>query len=160
MRKLKKYTPSPFMLKTSHYDKDAADFVVAFIEQLKHTKGEFYKQPFELIDWQEKIIRDIFGTLKPDGYRQFTTAYIEVPKKCGKSELAAAVALYMLCADGEQRAEVYGCAADRDQASLVFDVACDMVRLCPALEAANTVFFFMTFFTMFGTEYQSCWGLC
>ena len=40
----------------------------------------------------------------------------------------------MLCADGEQRAEVYGCAADRDQASLVFDVACDMVRLCPALE--------------------------
>lgn len=134
MRKLKKYTPSPFMLKTSHYDKDAADFVVAFIEQLKHTKGEFYKQPFELIDWQEKIIRDIFGTLKPDGYRQFTTAYIEVPKKCGKSELAAAVALYMLCADGEQRAEVYGCAADRDQASLVFDVACDMVRLCPALE--------------------------
>ena len=134
MRKLKKYTPSPFMLKTSHYDKDAADFVVAFIEQLKHTKGEFYKQPFELIDWQEKIIRDIFGTLKSDGYRQFTTAYIEVPKKCGKSELAAAVALYMLCADGEQRAEVYGCAADRDQASLVFDVACDMVRLCPALE--------------------------
>ena len=134
MRKLKKYTPSPFMLKTSHYDKDAADFVVAFIEQLKHTKGEFYKQPFELIDWQEKIIRDIFGTLKPDGYRQFTTAYIEVPKKCGKSELAAAVALYMLCADGEHRAEVYGCAADRDQASLVFDVACDMVRLCPALE--------------------------
>ena len=134
MRKLKKYTPSPFMLKTSHYDKDAADFVVAFIEQLKHTKGEFYKQPFELIDWQEKIIRDIFGTLKPDGYRQFTTAYIEVPKKCGKSELAAAVALYMLCAYGEQRAEVYGCAADRDQASLVFDVACDMVRLCPALE--------------------------
>ena len=134
MRKLKKYTPSPFMLKTSHYDKDAADFVVAFIEQLKHTKGEFYKQPFELIDWQEKIIRDIFGTLKSDGYRQFTTAYIEVPKKCGKSELAAAVALYMLCADGEQRAEVYGCAADRDQASLVFDVACDMVLLCPALE--------------------------
>ena len=134
MRKLKKYTPSPFMLKTSHYDKDAADFVVAFIEQLKHTKGEFYKQPFELIDWQEKIIRDIFGTLKSDGYRQFTTAYIEVPKKCGKSELAAAIALYMLCADGEQRAEVYGCAADRDQASLVFDVACDMVRLCPALE--------------------------
>jgi len=134
IRKLKKYRPTKFMAKTSHYDGYAADVVVAFIEQLKHTKGEFYKQPFELIDWQEQIIRDIFGILKPDGYRQFTTAYIEVPKKCGKSELAAAVALYMLCADGEQRAEVYGCAADRDQASLVFDVACDMVRLCPALE--------------------------
>lgn len=122
------------MAETSHYDKDAADFVVAFIEQLRHTKGEFYNQPFELIDWQEQIIRDVFGVLKADGYRQFNTVYIEVPKKCGKSELAAAVALYMLCADGEQRGEVYGCAADRDQASLVFDVACDMIRLSPALE--------------------------
>ena len=117
------------MAETSHYDKNEADFVCTFIEQLKHTKGEFYQQPFELIDWQEQIIRDVFGILKPDGYRQFNTCYIEVPKKCGKSELAAAVALYMLCADGEQRAEVYGCAADREQASLVFDVACDMVKL-------------------------------
>ncbi len=121
------------MAETSHYDKDAADYVVTFIEQLRHTKGEFYDKPFELIDWQERIIRDVFGILKPDGYRQFNTVYVEVPKKCGKSELAAAVCLYMLCADGEQRAEVYGAAADRDQASLVFDVACDMVRLCPAL---------------------------
>ena len=117
------------MAKTSYYDKEAADLVVAFIEELRHTKGEFYDKPFKLMPWQEKIIRDIFGILKPDGYRQFTTAYIEIPKKCGKSELAAAVALYMLCADGEQRAEVYGCAADRDQSSLVFDVACDMVKL-------------------------------
>ena len=69
MRKLKKYKPTKFMAPTSHYDKDEADFVVAFIEQLKHTKGEFYKQPFELIDWQERIIRDVFGILKPDGYR-------------------------------------------------------------------------------------------
>ena len=83
MRKLKKYVPTKFKAKDSIYDKEAADFVVTFIEQLKHTKGEFYNQPFELIDWQEQIIRDIFGTLKPDGYRQFTTAYIEVPKKCG-----------------------------------------------------------------------------
>ena len=134
MRKLKKYKPSKFMAKGSYYDEAAADIVVTFIESLKHTKGEFHNQPFELIDWQEQIIRDIFGTLKANGCRQFTTAYIEVPKKCGKSELAAAVALYMLCADGEQRAEVYGCAADRDQASLVFDVACDMVELCPSLE--------------------------
>ena len=133
LRKLKKYTPTKFMAKGSHYDKAAADYVVNFIEQLRHTKGEFYNQPFALIDWQERIIRDVFGTIRADGYRQFNTAYIEISKKSGKSELAAAVALYMLCADGEQRAEVYGCAADRDQASLVFDVACDMVRLCPAL---------------------------
>ena len=133
IRKLKKYTPTKFMLPTSHYDKDEAEFVVNFIQSLSHTKGDFFKEPFILIDWQEQLVRDIFGTLKPDGTRQFTTAYVEISKKSGKSELAAAIALYMLCADGEQRAEVYGCAADRDQASLVFDVACDMVRLSKAL---------------------------
>jgi phage terminase large subunit-like protein len=121
------------MLKDCRYDKDAADYAVSFIESLCHTKGTWAGKPFELIDWQEQIIRDLFGILKPNGYRQFNTAYIEIPKKQGKSELAAAVALLLLCGDGEERAEVYGCAADRNQAKIVFDVAVDMVRLCPAL---------------------------
>ena len=133
MRKLKKYVPTKFKAKDSIYDKKAADFAVNFIQCLKHTIGQWYDTNFELIDWQEQIIRDVFGTLKPDGYRQFNTAYIEIPKKQGKSELAAAVALYLLCADGEERAEVYGCAADRNQASIVFQVAADMVRLDKAL---------------------------
>ena len=133
LRKLKKYKPTKFKAKDSVYDKDAADYAVNFIECLCHTKGTWARKPFELIDWQEQIIRDIFGTLKPNGYRQFNTAYIEIPKKQGKSELAAAVALLLTCGDGEERAEVYGCAADRQQASIVFNVAADMVRMCPAL---------------------------
>ena len=133
IRTLKKYKPTKFKQKTSVYDKSAADYAVAFIENLCHTKGTWAGKPFELIDWQEQIIRDLFGTLKPNGYRQFNTAYIEIPKKQGKSELAAAVALLLTCGDGEERAEVYGCAADRQQAAIVFDVAADMVRMCPAL---------------------------
>ena len=133
MRKLKKYTPTRFKAKDSTYDKAAADYAVNFIECLCHTKGTWAGEPFELIDWQEQIIRDVFGTLKPNGYRQFNTAYIEIPKKQGKSELAAAVALLLTCGDGEERAEVYGCAADRQQASIVFEVAADMIRMCPAL---------------------------
>lgn len=133
IRKLKKYKQTKFKLKSSVYDKSAADYAVAFIENLCHTKGTWAGKPFELIDWQEQIIRDLFGTLKPNGYRQFNTAYIEIPKKQGKSELAAAVALLLTCGDGEERAEVYGCAADRQQAAIVFDVAADMVRMCPAL---------------------------
>ncbi len=139
VRKLENYTPTGFMAETSYYDKYSADFAVAFIEQLRHTKGEWYDKPFELIDWQEKIIRDVFGTLKEDGYRQFTTAYVEIPKKMGKSELAAAVALYLTCADGEQRAEVYSCAADVNQAKIVFDVAVDMVMLCKSLRNRVTI---------------------
>lgn len=134
MRKLKKYKPTKFKAKTSVYNEAAADYAVNFIECLCHTKGKWAGMPFELIDWQEQIVRDIFGILKPNGYRQFNTAYVEIPKKMGKSELAAAVALLLTCGDGEQRAEVYGCAADRQQASIVFDVAADMVELCPALK--------------------------
>lgn len=89
MRKLKKYKPTAFIADGSYYDEDLADYAVAFIEALSHTKGLWAGKPFELIDWQEQIIRDLFGILKPDGYRQFNTAYVEIPKKMGKSELAA-----------------------------------------------------------------------
>ena len=127
------YSPSKFMLDTSHYDKNKADYAVRFIQCLSHTKGIWAGKPFMLIPWQEQIIRDVFGIVKENGYRQFNTAYVEIPKKNGKSELAAAVALLLLCGDNEERAEVYGCAADRNQAKIVYDVAVDMVRLCPAL---------------------------
>ena len=134
MKKLKKYKPTRFKAKDSVYDKELADYAVNFIECLCHTKGTWAGKPFKLLDWQEQIIRDLFGIIKPNGYRQFNTAYVEIPKKNGKSELAAAIALLLCCGDGEQRAEIYGCAADRGQATIVFDVAADMVRMCPALE--------------------------
>lgn len=133
MKKEFEYIPTRFMLEDSYYDEEMANFAVTFIEQLCHTKGTWAGKKFKLLDWQEQIIRDLFGTLKPNGYRQFNTAYIEIPKKNGKSELAAAVALLLCCGDGEQRAEIYGCAADRGQATIVFEVAADMVRMCPAL---------------------------
>ncbi len=131
--KLKNYKPSRFMLPTSHYDKAKADRAVKFIENLCHTKGKWAGKRFWLLPWQEQLIRDIFGIVKPDGYRQLRTAFVEICKKVGKSELAAAVALYLLYADNEPSAEVYGAAADRQQASIVFDVAKQMVEMSPAL---------------------------
>lgn len=131
--KLEKYVPTRFMASTSHYDKAKADRAVLFIENLSHTKGKWEHQPFFLLPWQEQIVRDIFGIVKKDGTRQFKQAYIEIPKKNGKSELAAAIALYMLYADNEPSAEVYGAAADRQQASIVFDVAKRMVEMQSSL---------------------------
>ncbi|MCH3997919.1 MAG: terminase large subunit [Lachnospiraceae bacterium] len=131
--KLTDYKPSRFMEPTSHYDVKKADRAVRFIENLKHTKGKWAGKRFWLLPWQEQIIRDIFGIVDENGHRQFRTAFIEIGKKNGKSELAAAVALYLLYADGEPSAEVYGAAADRQQASIVFDVAHQMVRMTPAL---------------------------
>lgn len=117
-----------------YIDDDSANYAVRFIENLKHTKGKWHGKPFDLFPWQEEIVRDIFGTIDPvTGFRQYNTAYVEIPKKQGKSELGAAIALYLLCADGEYEAEVYSCATDKEQASIIFDVAVAMVDQCPAL---------------------------
>ncbi len=117
------------------FDERKAKRVTQFIECLCHTKGEFHGQPFKLLPWQKKIVDDVFGTVREDNptMRQYTTAYVEIPKKQGKSELGAAIALNMLANDDEWKAEVYSCASDRQQASIVFDVAVDMVRQSPAL---------------------------
>ena len=130
---LKNYQPTRFMLPKSHYDKRRADRAVTFIENLRHTKGKWAGQRFWLLPWQEQIVRDIFGIIDEEGNRQFRTAFVEIGKKNGKSELAAAIALYLLYADNEPSAEVYGAAADRGQASIVFDVAYQMVKMSPAL---------------------------
>ena len=87
--KLKRYKPSHFMLPTSHSDKTKADRAVNFIENLCHTKGKWSGKRFWFLPWQEQLIRDIFGIVKVDGYRQFRTAFVEICKMVGKSELAA-----------------------------------------------------------------------
>lgn len=133
------YKPSRFMLPTSHYDQQKADMAVLFVEQLKHTKGIWAGKPFLLLPWEEQIIRDLFGIVKQDGTRQFHEAYIECGKKSGKSELAAAIALLLLYLDNEPSAEIYGAAGDRNQASLVFDVALQFVVNCPALMKRSKV---------------------
>jgi phage terminase large subunit-like protein len=109
------------------YSQAHADRAVMFFEGLKHTKGKFHGEQFKLLPWEEKIIREVYGTLREDGTRQYKFVYIEIPKKNGKSELAAGAALYHLFADGEMNGEIYGCAADRSQASLVYNVAKDMI---------------------------------
>ena len=116
------------------FDNDKADRAVRFIERLKHTKGRWAGVPFLLEPWQKKIIRDLFGTVLPDGRRQYRTAYIEIPRKNGKSELGAGIALLLLFADNEAGAEIYSAAADKDQASIVYDVALQMVRQAPGLD--------------------------
>lgn len=108
---------------------------IAFINNLTHTKGAFAGQRFNLRPWQLKILRQIFKTRR-DGLRQYRTCLLMLPRKQGKSELAAAIALYGLLADGERGAEVYSAAADRDQAGLVFGVAAQMIRNDPVLDEA------------------------
>jgi len=107
---------------------------IAFINTLKHTKGAFARETFNLRPWQKRIVKKLF-TKRPDGWRRYRTCLLMLPRKNGKTELAAALAIYGLLADGETGAEVYSAAADRDQAALVFGVAAQMIRNDPVLNA-------------------------
>jgi phage terminase large subunit-like protein len=124
------------MKQNYYYDEAKAEKAVNFIEKYcTHVKGDLGGKPFILEDWQkDDIIRPIFGWMREDGRRKYRTAYIEVPRKNGKSNLCSAIALYMLCSDGERGAEVISAAGDRSQARIVFDIAKGMCDQNPVLD--------------------------
>jgi len=108
--------------------------IISFFEtQLRHSKGEWAGRPLILEPWTKVLLSDVFGTLREDGLRQYRRAYAEIPRKNGKSTIAAGVALYLLMADGEPGAEVYSAASDRTQAAIVFEIAKSMVESSPLL---------------------------
>lgn len=98
------------------------------INQLTHTKGPSAGQFFRLRKWQEKILRQLFAIDRATGLRKHRMCLLMLPRKNGKSELAAALAIDGLLLDGEIGGEVYSAAADKDQAALVFNVAAQMIR--------------------------------
>ena len=110
-------------------------------QYLTHVKGEWAGNPFTLEPWQrDLVIHPLFGWKRANGTRKYRTAYIEVPRKNGKSTLAAGIALTLLFADNEPGAEVYSAAGDRKQAGIVFDVARQMVQRCDDLKTRAEVF--------------------
>lgn len=119
-----------------YYDPEAAEKPIEFCESmLVHVKGGPANQPFILSDWQKDFVRTIFGWKRvKDEYRRYRAGYLEVPRKNGKSTLAAFLGLYFLGCDGEQGAEIYLAASDRDQASLVYEVMAGMIRKSPYLK--------------------------
>jgi len=128
------------------FDEARADRAVRFFERvLVHTKGRWARRPFLLADWQrDDIIRPLFGSVRFDDQfdewvRAYRIAWIELGRGNGKSEVLAGIALYLLTADDEESAEIYGAARDRDQATLVFNVAKRMVELSPTLRRRLTV---------------------
>jgi len=136
-------SPRPNVQSPYWFDTAAADHACDFFPHfLVHTKAEWAGRPFELEAWQkDEIIRPIFGwKRRSDGLRRYRTVYVEVPKKNGKSQLAAAIALYLLHCDDEPGAEIYSLAKDRFQAAIVFDEARAMCRASPQLATRSTIF--------------------
>ncbi len=116
--------------------KEAADRAEWWFRSLCHTQGRWAGKPFELMPYQrDEIIRPLYGNVDQDGFRTIETVYAEIPKKNGKSEIAAGVAGKGLFADDEASAQVYSAAGDRGQAAIVFDVLAEMIRLTPELNS-------------------------
>lgn len=124
-------------------DDGALERAVYFFEHcLSHTIGEWAGQPFILSEWQyEGIIKPLFGQVHGEtGLRRYRTAYVECPKKQGKSTIAAGIGLYLTYADREPGAEVYCVASDFEQAKIVFNQAKSMVMTDDVLSEMGELF--------------------
>lgn len=117
-----------------YFDEDAADYAARFFSLLRQYQGEWAGKPFVLQPWQAYIVRQLFGWKRlSDGLRMYRKAYIEIPRKNGKSTMCAGLALLLAFADGEPGAQVYTLANDREQAHIVFDCAKIMAETSPVL---------------------------
>lgn len=122
------------------YDEEAADKVVGFFSDcLVHIQGNLAGEPFVLLPWQELILREVFGMKRQDGTRRYRKLFVEVPRKNGKSFLAAGLVLYMLLCETEAGAQIYSGASTRDQASLIYNMAVNILRSAPDAEMLREV---------------------
>jgi phage terminase large subunit-like protein len=124
-----------------YFDPAAGEHVIEFFKFLRHSKGEWAGQCFELAPWQQFFLWVLFGWKRSDdNCRRFRVAYAEIARKNGKSTLASGVGLYLFVADGEPGAEVYTAATKRDQARIVHGEAVRMIKASPELRARVRTF--------------------
>lgn len=120
-----------------YFDTAAAAHAVTWIETYcRFAEGEWYGRPFRLARWQRRIVRKLFGWKRADGTRRFRRLWLEVPRKNGKTEFAAALALYLFVGIGDRTAQIYSLASDKDQASIVFKKAKAMAEMEPAFSSS------------------------
>lgn len=119
-----------------YFDRRAADRAVRWIEtNCRQHKGRWAGEPLYLMAWQRRLVREVFGWMKPDGTRLIAEVYLEVPRKAGKSTLASAIGLYLALGDAEPGPEVYFAAFDKDQAKVCYKAAQRMVEASERLFA-------------------------
>jgi len=126
-----------------YFDEVVAQLAVDYIEEnVKHVKGDLAGQPFIMEEWQkEEIIKPIFGWKhKSNGLRKYTSAYVEIPKKSGKSFLAASIACIFLDVEKEGGSEIVGVAWGRKQAGLVFEATKEVIQKSPRLKSKCKIY--------------------
>ncbi|OHU37309.1 terminase [Mycobacteroides chelonae] len=133
-------TPEPRDVPGARFDPERADKVVAAFRQLRHTKGRFAGQRFDPDVWQVAYtIAPVAGWVHKsldsgNWVRIITIAYIEVPRKNGKTTTAAGWGIYLTAADGEFGAQVVAAATTKEQAGFVFEPVRQIVNKSPGLK--------------------------
>ncbi len=125
-----------------YFDQEVAEAVCDFFpSNLRHSKGEWAGKIFKLEKWQKKYVGHLFGWKRKDnGFRRYRTTLLFIPKKNGKTQLAAGIGIILLSADNEPGAEIYATAGDTDQAKIIFDAASEMVEANEKLDRNIQVF--------------------
>lgn len=137
-------TPEPRDVPGAFFDPARVDRVVASLRLLRHTKGKWAGRPLDPDAWQVAyIIAPVFGWVAPDEngrvVRIIRSAYIDVPRKAGKTTLSSGLALYLAFADGEPGAEVFAVAGSRDQAGNAYRPAKLISENSPQMRAGGIV---------------------
>lgn len=132
-------TPEPRKLRGAHFDPERVDRVIAALEVMKHTQGEWAGRPLRPDPWQVAyIIAPVYGWVRKNDrgawVRVARTEYVELPRKNGKTTAAGGQALYLTGADGEAGAQVLAAAAGKDQASFCFAPVKALAEGTPALK--------------------------
>ncbi len=135
------YDPFETALPGQYFDADAGQMACDFFPAcLKHVEGAVAGQPFVLEDWQKAIVANIFGWKNADGWRRYREVFLYVPRKDGKTPLAAGIADFVTFCDEEFGQQNVCAAADSDQAGLLFRHAAGMVRQEPELDSRCTIY--------------------
>jgi len=118
---------------------DPGDRAVRFINNLT-LSDDFAGQPFRLRPWQARIPRTLFGTIRPDGLRQYRRCLLFLPRKQAKTQLSAAIATYGILGSGREGQQVLLAASDREQASHLYRKSVQMIAADPWLDAQCRVY--------------------
>ncbi len=122
----------------------AIDFFRFFI---KHVDGEKAGEPFVLERWQQSVMANLFGWKDKNNLRRYTECFVYVPRKNGKTTWSAGTGLFTMACEGEERGRIYSTAKEREQASIIFGIAKDMVQ---ADEELNDRFRLFRYYILYG----------
>lgn len=132
-------TPEPRRVPGAAFDPERVDRVLAVFHELRHTKGRLAGKPLDPDPWEVAyIIAPVFGWVhqndQGDWVRIINEAYVEVPRKNGKSTIAGGIGIYLTCSDNEAGAEVVAAATTKDQAGFVFAPIKKLAETSPAMK--------------------------